>query len=303
MQSSFFTANGLTLHVLDWAPALENGAVLLIHGLSSTARVWELVAPGLAEQGLRAVAPDLRGHGLSDRPESGYDFASVTDDLACLAAILSLEKPLVVGHSWGALLALEYAARFAESDICPRGMVLIDGGIVQFSGIPGATWSRVQQVLAPPRWEGMRVDDFKARLRDPARAWQPDDQALDIILSNFIISRDGCISPRVPFARYMEVVRYLWEFQTHKRFAKVRCPVLLLPARPPERASSWERLYAALKEQGVARVREQIPALRVHWMEEAVHDIPLARAEELGEQIMQFAAQLGMLSRADRDLA
>ena len=58
--------------------------VLALHGLASNARWWDLVAARLSPR-WRVLAPDLRGHGRSDRPEAGYSFAEVVEDLRGLS--------------------------------------------------------------------------------------------------------------------------------------------------------------------------------------------------------------------------
>src|SRR5215217_6876525 len=68
--------DGVSLHARDWGGG-GGRPVALLHGLASNARIWDGVAPRLAGAGLRVVALDLRGHGASDQPGSGYDFASV----------------------------------------------------------------------------------------------------------------------------------------------------------------------------------------------------------------------------------
>ena len=56
------------------------------------------------------VSMDLRGCGRSDRPEAGYDIPTLADDVAWLAGAIGLERPIVVGHSLGAMVAIELAA-------------------------------------------------------------------------------------------------------------------------------------------------------------------------------------------------
>ena len=56
--------------------------MVLVHGVGSSSHIWDLTAPLLADQLVRVVAMDQRGHGESDQPDSGYDFASVVADLA-----------------------------------------------------------------------------------------------------------------------------------------------------------------------------------------------------------------------------
>ena len=74
----------------------------------------------------RVIAVDLPGHGLSDRPDSGYDFDTVARDLEGLLAGLRHPEPLVVvGHSWGATVALSFAAAYPALAL---GVVCIDGG-------------------------------------------------------------------------------------------------------------------------------------------------------------------------------
>ena len=82
--------------------------MLLLHGLASNARFWDLTAPHLYEY--HVVAVDQRGHGLSSKPEDGYDFSNFAADVAAVIEALGLRRPVVVGHSWGAMLALAYAA-------------------------------------------------------------------------------------------------------------------------------------------------------------------------------------------------
>ena len=84
--------------------------------------IW--LAPPLAHV-FRVIALDQRGHGLSDTPDDGYDFKTITGDLARAIGALGWERPLVVGHSWGANVALQLAADYPA---LPSGVVLVDGG-------------------------------------------------------------------------------------------------------------------------------------------------------------------------------
>src|SRR5262245_29611956 len=101
--------DGVTLHVRDWSDGSGARPVVLLHGLSSNARIWDGVAPRLAAAGLWPVAIDQRGHGESEQPSSGYDFATVTSDLSHVLEALGIRAPLLVGHSWGANVALQFA--------------------------------------------------------------------------------------------------------------------------------------------------------------------------------------------------
>jgi pimeloyl-ACP methyl ester carboxylesterase len=106
-------AHGITLAVEDEG---TGPAVLLLHGFPDSSRLWRYQVPALVEAGLRAIAPDLRGFGESDRPETVEDYSigrSVADMVAVLDA-LGVERAHVVGHDWGAGLGWALAAFVPE---------------------------------------------------------------------------------------------------------------------------------------------------------------------------------------------
>jgi pimeloyl-ACP methyl ester carboxylesterase len=265
---------------------------VLLHGLASTARIWELTAPLLADAGLRVLAPDLRGHGLTDKPDGDYGFDTYARDLASFLNALDLERPLLVGHSWGAMLALDYAARFPVGPRAPAGIVLVDGGIVQLDDFPEATWETTRDRLAPPKLAGMPLEVFLERLRSPNPRWQPDEHAVQIILANFEIAEDETIYPRLTFERHMQIVRAMWEFQTYVRFTQVRCPALALPAWPSTPDSQMEQEYLERKRGGAEKVLAANPEVRIHWMEDSIHDSPLQKPQALAELILDFERSL-----------
>jgi pimeloyl-ACP methyl ester carboxylesterase len=81
---------------------------LLVHGVTSSSRTWWRVGPALARRGYRVVAVDLRGHGASPRAVAGLSAADLAADVA-----ETVDGPvdLLVGHSLGALVALELVGR------------------------------------------------------------------------------------------------------------------------------------------------------------------------------------------------
>lgn len=82
--------------------------VVCLHGITSNAASWTDVGPRLAELGFHVLAPELRGHGESPRPDSGYDTATL---LADLRQVLPADMDVLVGHSFGGYLAQEGVLR------------------------------------------------------------------------------------------------------------------------------------------------------------------------------------------------
>ncbi|MEJ2759751.1 MAG: alpha/beta hydrolase, partial [Anaerolineales bacterium] len=80
----WFDLDAVRLHAREWRPEEEDPQkpiFLLYHGLSSNSLTWKLVAHSLVEAGYPAIAVDQRGHGPSDKPGSGYDFATVAGEV------------------------------------------------------------------------------------------------------------------------------------------------------------------------------------------------------------------------------
>jgi pimeloyl-ACP methyl ester carboxylesterase len=98
------TANGARFHVVECGPA-DGPLVLLLHGFPEFWWAWRAQLVALGDAGFRAVAPDLRGYGASDKPPRGYDAYTLSSDVAGMVRALGARDAVVVGHDWGAVLA------------------------------------------------------------------------------------------------------------------------------------------------------------------------------------------------------
>jgi pimeloyl-ACP methyl ester carboxylesterase len=288
MPSSYLYLNGLRLHYLQWNVETGQQPIVALHGLASNARIWELAAPFLAEHGFRLYAPDQRGHGLTDKPEGDYGFDVFRGDLLAFLDACQLERPILLGHSWGALVALDFAAHYTVGPRAPAGVVLVDGGVIQLDDGPDASWELVQRRLTPPRLAGMPLDDFLDRLTDWGGPLGADKQAVQIILSNFEINEDETIAPRLSFEHHMQIVRAMWEFKTFESLQRLRCPVEAVLAEPPPGRSQADEEFLSRKREGAARAQGVQPRLSIHWLAETLHDIPLHRPGELANLILEF---------------
>lgn len=107
-QSTMIDLDGIVLNVTQHR---GNGPeLLLIHGIGSNGGGWNPVIGDLALN-FSPITVDLRGHGLSSKPDSGYLYDDYVDDIDRLITALGLANPLVIGHSLGGILALWWAAR------------------------------------------------------------------------------------------------------------------------------------------------------------------------------------------------
>jgi pimeloyl-ACP methyl ester carboxylesterase len=105
--SKVVLSSGLKLHCQQVG---EGPDVVMVHGITGNLAVWHLrLVPALADR-CRMLTYDLRGHGLSDTPPTGYSLDDMAGDLLELLDAYELERPVVIGHSYGADIALYLAA-------------------------------------------------------------------------------------------------------------------------------------------------------------------------------------------------
>jgi long-chain acyl-CoA synthetase len=98
------------LSVIDIAPDYPQRTMVFLHGFGGRAVQWQYQLDKFFVSN-RVIAPDLRGHGLSDKPRTGYTMAQIQADLLSLLDALGVNgKMVVVGHSFGGALAAEFAA-------------------------------------------------------------------------------------------------------------------------------------------------------------------------------------------------
>ena len=101
--------NGIHLHTVMCGPP-DAQPIVLLHGFPEGWLSWRKVMLSLGTR-YRVVAPDLRGYGGSDKPASGYDVVTLSDDVDCLMEALGLEQPVLVGHDWGGAVGWIYGHR------------------------------------------------------------------------------------------------------------------------------------------------------------------------------------------------
>jgi pimeloyl-ACP methyl ester carboxylesterase len=115
-------AGDLTFHYVQWGT--HGSPIIFIHGITANAFCFQAFADNLTSNH-RVFAYDLRGRGDSDKPENGYNIPTHAADLAGLIDELELDKPIVAGHSLGALIGLYFAVHYPEK---LSKLILIDAG-------------------------------------------------------------------------------------------------------------------------------------------------------------------------------
>jgi pimeloyl-ACP methyl ester carboxylesterase len=104
----------------------QGPAILLIHGIGDNSSTWEHLLPFLALDHT-VIAPDLLGHGASDKPRADYSVAAYANGMRDLLSVLGVDRATVVGHSLGAGVAMQFAYQYPER--CERLVLVSAGGV------------------------------------------------------------------------------------------------------------------------------------------------------------------------------
>ncbi|HAJ35668.1 MAG TPA: hypothetical protein DCL15_08235 [Chloroflexi bacterium] len=211
--SFFVTTPRLRFHCRSFG-ADDGIPLLLLHGSYASSRWWTHFCAALPEE-IYAVAPDLRGCGLSDKPDAGYTIAEQADDVAALLDALGWESCHVVAHSSSGAIAIEFAL---EQPHRLDTLALID--TVPVEGV----FTPLDGYLA---LEQMRTD--RALLRDALRALMPsapiDDAHPEML--HFFETLVADASQMAP-AAFTETARALAQWNRFGDARRLTLPTLLV---------------------------------------------------------------------------
>ena len=268
-------ADEVYLHVRRWPGGKR--PFLLVHGLSSNARLWDAVGAELSAAGHPVHAVDLRSHGDSDAPPDGYDTATAADDLAALG----LTGVIAAGQSWGGNVVVTLAAKHPE---VVAALALVDGGWMDLSqSFP--SWEAAEVAMRPPDIDGLPAEQLRGYLRQNHPDWSTD--AIEATVGNLRVWPDGTLSRRLPVDRHMRIARSMWDDPPQRHYPSITVPVLLVPALPgePEQAAARRaRVEAAAQALADATVREY---------PDADHDLHAQHPRELAADLLALAARVG----------
>jgi pimeloyl-ACP methyl ester carboxylesterase len=270
---------GVRLHYRDWGG--DGPPIVLLHGLSSSSRIWDWTAPLLTDRH-RVVALDQRSHGLSDQPDDGYGFEEVTADLDSFLKRVGVERPVLIGHSWGANVALSYAV---SREGGTNRVVLVDGGVVSIGS--HSTWEQAEVRMRPPEIDGTPVGrflEFMRRWPNLKDMWT--DELGEMVLANFSI-RDGKIYRPLSIPNHMKIAKAIFDLDPGDLLARLDVPLLVISCHQ-EGNSDEARVWQQLRNEGLEAVRRVKPDATVVVMEDTIHDVPIQRPKELAEQIRNF---------------
>lgn len=254
LTSENLVANGITLHYYRIGAGTGNRLPLvLIHGITDDGLCWLPVAEALADR-CDVIMVDARGHGKSDDPDGDCSIVAMATDVAELIKGLELARPVVLGHSMGAVIAMALAGNFPELS---RAIILED---------PPPFW-----MFDPVLWEKTRNRNHMAEWMAGLKRKTYADLLAEVRTSN-PHWQEAEIEPWVNSKHRFSLKLSNWgnpqdliatDFPT--LLPRITCPTLFIAADPERGPASGEA--------DIAQLKARVPQLRVANVANAGHSI------------------------------
>jgi pimeloyl-ACP methyl ester carboxylesterase len=262
--------SGVELAVRDEG---EGPAVLLLHGFPDSSYLWRHQIEALVGAGFRAIAPDLRGFGESERPAAveAYALRHLLADVSALLDALGLERAHVVGHDWGAGVAWIYAAVHPER---VERLAVLSVGHPNAGREPSIeqrekAWYQLLFQFEGVAEELLRRDDWRLLRQFLRGAGDVDRYVVDL-------ARPGALTAALNW--YRANIPPGWELEP-RDLPPVAAPTLGL----------WSDGDAYLTEEPMRRSGEHVTGgWRYERIDGASHWLQLDRPERVNELLLEF---------------
>jgi pimeloyl-ACP methyl ester carboxylesterase len=205
------TRDGASLFYNDWG---SGKPVLFSHAWGLNADIFEYQLTELSDQGLRCIAYDRRGHGRSSDPGRGYDFDTLSDDLAALIERLDLTELTLVGHSMGTGEIARYLSRHGSRRIA---RVVLIGAIAPQMDAERA--ARLNAGVIPALKQ-----DRPAFFAGGVLAFVGAESAVSLAMSQWVVAQFLRVSPKAA----IECTRAIAASRLAADFAAIKLPTLMI---------------------------------------------------------------------------
>lgn len=271
MRDHRITANGVKLRVVEDG---SGPAVLLLHGFPDSSYLWRHQIPTLVSAGYRAIAPDLRGFGESDKPSEveAYALPALIGDVVAILDQLGIERPHFVAHDWGAALAWVLAGMYPQR--VERLAALSVGHLNSFADAGIAQREKSWYMLLF-QFRGIAEEVLQRHEWRLFREWTRDHPEAAHWISD--LSRPGALTAGLNWYRANVAPESM--LAEPQPFPAVRAPTL----------GVWSSKDAYLTEAQMVHSREHVTGRwRYERIEGASHWLQLDQPEQLNRLLIEF---------------
>jgi non-heme chloroperoxidase len=211
--------NGVKLHYLDWGG--EGQAMVFLPGAGHSAYIFNDIAPKFTDS-FRVLGLTRRGHGRSDKPETGYDTGTLVEDLRLFLEARKIRQVILVGHSLAGDEMTRFAAKYPASVI---KLVYLDAAYDRSQLSESLILSQLADVfalVAPSRRDLASMDSYRNWLRSKRHNLWSD--ALEADMHEIVIATPEGIRPVMPSYVAQAIAKGTEE--SHPDYTKVKAPAL-----------------------------------------------------------------------------
>lgn len=281
--SRYVTANGLRFHYVESGPA-EGPPVLLLHGFPEFWYSYRHQLAALGQAGYRAIAPDLRGYNLTDKPSgiSNYLVDKLSDDVVALTQAFGYEKLTLVGHDWGGALAWGTASSPLHNHIIERLIILN-------APHPGAFFKKLTLQQARKSWYMLLFqlpkipehllsrNNFEGVRNALRRSAHVPGAFTDDDIEQFVtaMAQPGALTAALNWYR---AIRLQNPLTLEKRLVPVPVPTLLI----------WGERDIALGKELTYDLSSWVPNLRIEYLPDSGHWVQQEQPEKVNRLMLEF---------------
>lgn len=248
--------NGVRLHYAQQGPS-AGAAIILLHGYSDSSFSFRRVLP-LLPPWIRVIAPDLRGHGDSDRPADGYRMTDLADDVLQLMDALNVPSAIIVGHSMGSFVAQALVERAPQR---VTGLVLLGSSALPVNDTIVELSAAVESLSDPIDEEFVRAFQYGTIAQHVPRSF------MDSAVAN---------SRRMPAAVWKRALTGLMAFQPALPRAGV--PTLVL-------GGTRDTVFSVAEQSALA---QQYPSARLQLVDGVGHALHWEQPETFVKELLRF---------------
>ena len=285
-KAGFITVNGVRLHYLDWGGSGDT--LLLLAGLGDTAHIYDDLAPKFTDR-FHVLGLTRRGHGQSEKPETGYDTATLVEDIRQFLDAMKIQRVVLVGHSLAGNELTMFAAKYPQR---VEKLVYIDAAY---------DWSTGQEglfALFPPvpEHDNKSFDASKAYWKKFFRVMTPAVEA--DLRADYVLYDDGRLEDVIPPRVYKALLK---NRQPNPAYSEVKAPALsfyaddfwpdLIPKENREKAAIFFNTEKQWRTAERERFRQGMPHARIVLMPDTSHFCFIQREAEVVREMRAFLIQ------------
>ncbi len=278
--------NGIKLRAYEYSHTGE--PIVFLHYLGGASRIWNAVIPQFVKN-YRVFAIDLRGHGKTEQPESGYGMESMAEDVKGVLDVLQLDRVHFVGSSLGCYVGTRFASLYPEKVI---SLVNSEGALQNDRGPNGKLGdSETREELVQKYFGGTGLvqkyfggpePEFNSRetfMEYMMENWKPWNEVRKRALEDYDLRKldNGKFTFPLTMNTRLQIAEALSDLKLEEWYQNVTCPVLYLPAEKEgdldKKLASIEQFKLLLKESKTVVIPETTHAMMFEHYDELSREI------------------------------